>query len=126
MTLHNKDSPLHQQTAFETLRLLFPQARPLTVLQCGVGVDSTGLLVRLFGLDGSPALSADLRPDVVLHFDTGVEMPYTVEYREWLAQECARHGIPFIIVGIEDPCRAPSKRKPMDKAYMRMAWCREL
>lgn len=101
------------------LRGLFPQPRPLTIMQNGVGVDSTGLLVRLFGLDGRRPLPREMQPDVVIHEDTGVEMPYTVEYREWLAKESARHGVPFIVIGLDDPCRAPSKRMPLDRAYRR-------
>ena len=84
--------------------------RPLNVLQCGVGVDSIGLLVRLLGLDGRPRLDLGFSLDAIFHEDTGVELPYTEEYRDWLEAECARLGVPFIVVEVDDPVVAPSKQ----------------
>lgn len=109
---------LHGPTALQQLQACFPLPRPLTLLQCGIGVDSLGLLTRLYGLDGRPPLDPALRPDVVLHEDTGVEMPYTVDQRAELRWHCEQLGVPFIVIELDDPCRPPSKRRSLDAAYM--------
>jgi hypothetical protein len=105
--------------AAERLRAALPP-RPLNVLQCGVGVDSLGFLVRYLGLDDRPRLRlAWGEIDAIFFEDTGVEMPYTNQYADWLEGKCGELGIPSIIVGIDDPVVAPSKRGPMDAAYLR-------
>jgi 3'-phosphoadenosine 5'-phosphosulfate sulfotransferase (PAPS reductase)/FAD synthetase len=107
-----------RRTAAEQLANALPR-RPLTILQCGVGVDSTGLLVRLFGLDQKPRIKLDFPIDAVFHEDTGAELLYTVEYRDWLRDKCTQLGIPFIVIETTDPAIAPSKHGPIDAAYLR-------
>jgi hypothetical protein len=85
-----------------------------------MGVDSLGFLVRYLGLDGRPRLRlAWGEIDAIFFEDTGVEMPYTIQYADWLEGKCSELGIPFIIVGMNDSVVAPSKRGPMDAAYLR-------
>lgn len=104
--------------AAERLAAALPP-RPLNIQQNGVGVDSLGFLVRYLGLDGRPRLRLPFEIDAIFWEDTGVEMPYTYEYADWLEGKCREIGIPFIIVDYDDPVVAPSKRYPLDEAYAR-------
>ncbi len=69
---------------------LFAPARPPLVVADGLGIDSTAMLLGL--------LQRGIRPDLILHADTGSEHPDTVAYlperRRWLAEV----GFPELVV----------------------------
>jgi len=65
---------------------------PLQVLSFGGGVQSTAML--LFIKDGLLP-----QPDIIIHADTGAEMPETIKHIEdWVIPFCESLGIPFQIV----------------------------
>lgn len=65
---------------------------PLQVLSFGGGVQSTAML--LYIKDGLLP-----KPDLVIHADTGAEMPETVKHiEEWVIPFCEKIGLPFQIV----------------------------
>jgi len=64
---------------------------PLEVLSFGGGVQSTAMLLMV--IDGRLP-----KPDIVIHSDTGSEMPHTYPVIGWAEQECKKLGIPFEIV----------------------------
>lgn len=67
-----------------------PEQRPLFVVSDGIGVDSTAMLVGLWRLN--------VRPDVVLHADTGDEHPATVAYREYRRAWLRSIGFPDLTI----------------------------
>ena len=65
--------------------------QPLEVLSYGGGTQSTAILVLI--RDGHlPA------PDVVIHADTGSELPETVEFLKVADKICQEIGVPFVVV----------------------------
>jgi hypothetical protein len=66
--------PADRSLTLRALHAMPPADRPLFVVSDGIGVDSTAMLIGLWRLS--------LRPDVILHADTGDEHPSTVVYRE--------------------------------------------
>jgi hypothetical protein len=74
-----------------------PAWRPPLMVADGLGVDSTAMLLRLYQLG--------VRPDAVLHADTGDEHPETVAYREERKRWLASVGFPELVI----VRRAPSK-----------------
>ena len=67
------------------------EKEPLQVLSYGGGIQSTALLLLV--IEGRlPA------PDLVIHSDTGSEMPHTAPVIEWAQKECRKLSIPFKIV----------------------------
>jgi hypothetical protein len=78
-----------------TLRRFFSMsrsARPLFVVADGMGVDSTGMLEGLRRLG--------IRPDVILHAETGDEWPETIAFREERQRWLRSIGFPaFVLVG---------------------------
>jgi hypothetical protein len=85
-----------------------PDERPLFAVSDGVGVDSTAMLIAFKRLG--------LRPDIILHADTGDEHPETV-YREarraWLRQV----GFPDLTI----VKRAPSRSGRTGKSFATLA-----
>jgi hypothetical protein len=82
-----------------------PEQRPLFVVSDGIGVDSTAMLVGLWRLG--------LRPDVVLHADTGDEHPATVAYREHRRAWLRSIGFPDLTI----VRRPPSRSKKTGRAF---------
>lgn len=72
--------------------------RPLFVVSDGMGVDSTAMLVALKRLG--------LRPDVILHADTGDEHPETVVYREARRTWLRSVGFPDLTMVQRPPSRS--------------------
>ena len=64
---------------------------PLQVLACGLGTQSCAMMFMV--IDGLLP-----RPDIVLHADTGSELPETVALVEKARKLMAQIGIPFIVV----------------------------
>ena len=74
----------------------FPESRdfqkePLEVLSYGGGVQSTAMI--LMCIEGTLPI-----PDLIIHSDTGAEMPYTIELVEKMKILCHSVKIPFVIV----------------------------
>jgi 3'-phosphoadenosine 5'-phosphosulfate sulfotransferase (PAPS reductase)/FAD synthetase len=65
--------------------------KPLEVLSFGAGKQSTVMLLLV--IDGRLP-----KPDIVIHSDTGSEMPHTEPVLDWAEKECLKLGIPFEIV----------------------------
>lgn len=73
------------------LFLTIPQAwRPPMMVADGMGVDSTAVLVGLY--------RRNIRPDAILHADTGDEHPETVLYREERQRWLASVGFPALTI----------------------------
>jgi hypothetical protein len=83
--------------------------RPLFVVSDGMGVDSTAMLVALKRLG--------LRPDVIMHADTGDEYPETVAYREARRAWLRRVGFPDLTM----VKRAPSRSGRTGKSFSTLA-----
>jgi hypothetical protein len=64
---------------------------PLQVLSFGGGVQSTAMILMI--LDGKLR-----KPDIIIHSDTGSEMPYTYELIDKIKPLIDKMGIPFEIV----------------------------
>jgi hypothetical protein len=75
-----------------------PAWRPPLMVADGMGVDSTAVLVHLQRIG--------LRPDAILHADTGDEHPETVAYREERRNWLREVGFPDLVV----VKRAPAKK----------------
>lgn len=75
-----------------------PEARPLFVVSDGIGVDSTAMLVGLHRLG--------IRPDVILHADTGDEHPSTVAYRDARRAWLREVGFPELTIVRRPPSRS--------------------
>tara|TARA_R100000900_G_scaffold1326_2_gene2843 strand:+ start:8315 stop:9193 length:879 start_codon:yes stop_codon:yes gene_type:complete len=67
------------------------RAKPLEVLSYGGGTQSTAMLCLI--LEGKLP-----RPDLILHADTGSELPETVEFLNEARRLCAKMNRPFVIV----------------------------
>lgn len=67
-----------------------PAWRPALMVADGMGVDSAAMLLRLHQLD--------VRPDAILHADTGDEHPDTVAYREVRRAWLRAVGFPDLVV----------------------------
>jgi hypothetical protein len=79
------------------------QDRPLFVVSDGMGVDSSGVLEGLRRLG--------LRPDVILHADTGDEHPATVAFRQIRQEWLRKIGFPEFVMVKRPPGQAVTKRK---------------
>lgn len=77
--------------------------RPLFVVSDGMGVDSSGMLEGLRRLG--------LRPDVILHADTGDEKPETVAFREVRQRWLRSVGFPEFVMVRRPPGVAQKRRK---------------
>jgi hypothetical protein len=64
--------------------------QPPLVVACGLGVDSTALLVGFTRLG--------IRPDLILFADTGGEKEETYDYHPTLDQFLQDHGLPTVTV----------------------------
>jgi len=80
------------------------EKEPLQVLSFGAGKQSTVMLLLV--IDGKLP-----KPDMVIHCDTGSEMPHTIPVLEWAKVECEKLKIPFII--------SESKHGSLHSAYMK-------
>jgi len=67
------------------------EKEPLQVLSFGGGIQSTALLLLV--IEGRLP-----KPDVVIHSDTGSEMPHTKPVIEWAEAECKKMNLHFEIV----------------------------
>ncbi len=72
-----------------------PWARPLLVVADGMGVDSTGMLEGLHRLG--------VRPDVILHAETGDEWPETIAFREERQRWLRSIGFPEFVMVRSNP-----------------------
>lgn len=77
---------------------MLPDERPLFVVSDGIGVDSTAMLVGLWRLG--------VRPDVILHADTGDEHPATVVYRDERRAWLRSIGFPDLTIVRRSPSRS--------------------
>lgn len=75
-----------------------PAWRPPLMVADGMGVDSTAMLIHLHRIG--------LRPDAILHADTGDEHPETIAYREERRAWLRTVGFPNLVV----VKRAPAKQ----------------
>lgn len=86
--------------------LTIPRAwRPVLMVADGMGVDSTAVLVELH--------RRGIRPDAVLHADTGDEHPETVLYREERRRWLAEVGFPELTI-VRRPPSVQGNRKRSD------------
>ena len=67
------------------------EKEPLQVLSYGGGVQSTAMIFMI--IDGILPM-----PDIIIHSDTGAEMPYTIDIVDQMKTLCDNHSIPFVIV----------------------------
>ena len=67
------------------------EKEPLQVLSFGGGVQSTALLLLV--IEGRLPM-----PDIVIHSDTGSEMPHTAPVIAWAEKACAKMGVTFKVV----------------------------
>lgn len=67
------------------------EKEPLEVLSYGGGVQSTAMI--LMCIEGMLPI-----PDIIIHSDTGAEMPYTLEILDRMKKLCHENNIPFVIV----------------------------
>tara|TARA_Y100001963_G_C6792589_1_gene456481 strand:- start:5763 stop:6590 length:828 start_codon:yes stop_codon:yes gene_type:complete len=65
--------------------------QPLEVLSCGAGVQSTVLVLKV--IEGLLK-----KPDIIIHANTGSDLPYTYEQVERLFELATKHHIRFEIV----------------------------
>ncbi len=70
------------------------QKQPLEILSFGGGVQSTAMIVMI--KEGILE-----KPDIVIHSDTGSEMPFTEPIIGWAKDVCEEMEIPFVIVKSE-------------------------
>jgi len=79
------------------------EKEPLQVLSFGGGVQSTAMVLMV--LEGTLPI-----PDLIIHSDTGAEMPYTYEITNKIKSLCDANKIPFVIV--------KSKKGKIDDYYL--------
>lgn len=85
------------------LFLTIPSAwRPALMVADGMGVDSTAMLINLHRLG--------IRPDAILHADTGDEHPLTQAYRTVRSEWLASVGFPELTIVRRTPS-VPGKRR---------------
>ncbi len=82
-----------------------PAWRPVLMVADGMGVDSTAMLVGLH--------NRGIRPDAVIHADTGDEHPETNAYREERRRWLAEVGFPDLTI-VKRSASGLSKRKRRD------------
>lgn len=78
------------------------EKQPLQVLSCGFGSQSAAMV--FLSIDGLIP-----RPDIIIHSDTGSEMPYTLELIEHMKPIIQAEKIPLVIVADE--------RYPLHESY---------